>query len=153
MEKDIKFLVSNQKSLKEEMKNNNTILKDEFVLVLERRLDENFDILNEKQKYLDDNMSTMTQNINTLIQNLSTMTQNHNTLIEMLQRLIPSPDQVIIPDMLDASFHVSTQETIAKNQEDLQKEIKINNATLKQEIETKILRYGGTIKHQNRRYK
>ena len=84
-------------------------------------------------------MSTMTQNINTLTQNLSTMMQNYNTLIEMLQRLIPSPDQVNSPDMLDASFHVSTQETLANNQEELQKEIKINNATLKQEIETKIL--------------
>ena len=48
MEKDIKSLVANQKSSKEEMHNNNTILKDELVLVLERRLDENFDILNEK---------------------------------------------------------------------------------------------------------
>ena len=43
--------------------------------------------------------------------------------------------------MLDASFHVATQETLAKNQEDFQKEIKINNAMLKQEIETKILPY------------
>ena len=102
-------------------------------------MDEKFDILNEKQKDLDDKMSTMTQNINTLTQNMSTMTQNHNTLIEMLQRLIPSPDQVSSPDMLDASFHVATQETLAKNQEELQKEIKINNATLKQEIETKVL--------------
>ena len=41
--------------------------------------------------------------------------------------------------MLDASFHVATQETLAKNQEELQKEIKINNATLKQEIETQVL--------------
>ena len=66
MEKDIKSLVTNQKGLKEEMQNNNTILKDELVLVLERRMDEKFDILNEKQKDLDDKMSTMTQNINTL---------------------------------------------------------------------------------------
>ena len=50
MEKDIKFLVANQKSLKEEMKNNNTLLKDKLVLVLERRMDENFDILNEKKR-------------------------------------------------------------------------------------------------------
>ena len=64
MEKDIKSLVANQKSVKEEMKNNNTV--DELVLVLERRLDENFDILNKKQKDWDDKMSTMTQNINTL---------------------------------------------------------------------------------------
>ena len=121
MEKEIKSLVPNQKSLKEEMKNNNTVLKDELVLVLARRMDEKFDILNEKQKDLDDKMSTMTQNINTLTQNLSTMTQNHNTLIEMLQRLIPSPDQVSSPDMLDALFHVATQEPLAKNQEELQK--------------------------------
>ena len=67
------------------------------------------------------------------------MTQNHNTLIKVLQRLIPSPDQVNNPKMLDASFHVATQETLAKNQGYLQKEIKINNATLKQEIETKVL--------------
>ena len=77
MEKDIKSLVANQKSLKEEMKNNITVLKKEIkyevVLVLERRLDEKFDILNEKQKYLDDKMSTMTQNINTLTHNMSTM--------------------------------------------------------------------------------
>ena len=50
MEKDIKSHVANKKSLKEEMKNNNTVLKDELVLVLEKRLHENFDILNEKQK-------------------------------------------------------------------------------------------------------
>ena len=78
MEKDIKSLVANQKSLKEEMKNNKTTLKKEIkdgvVLVLERRLDENFDILKEKPKVLDDKMSTMTQNINTIKRNLSTMT-------------------------------------------------------------------------------
>ena len=133
MEKDIKSLVTNQKILKEEMKNNITMLKkeikDEVVLVLERRLDENFDILNEKD--LDETMSTMTQNINTITQNLSTMTQNHNTLMEVLENLMPSVDHVSIPDMLDASFHVSTLETLAKNQEDLKKETKINNVTLK----------------------
>ena len=138
MEKEIKSLVANQEGSKEEMQNNNIVLKDELVLVLERRLDENFDILNEKQKY-DDKMSTMTQNINTLTQNMNTMMQNHNTLIEMLQRLIPSLDQVSSPDMLDASFHVATQETLAKNQEDLRKEININNVMLKQEIETQVL--------------
>ena len=121
MEKDIKSLVANQKSLKEEMKINNTVLKDELVLVLERRLDENFDILDEKQKYLDDKMSTMTQNINTLTQNMSTMTHNHNTLIKMLQRLIPNLGQVSSPHMLDASFHVATQETLIKNQEEWKK--------------------------------
>ena len=108
MDKDIKSLVANQKHLMEEMKNNNIVLKYELVLLLERRMDEKFDILNEKQKDLDEKMSTMTQNINTLIEKLSTMTENHNTLIKMLQRLIPSPDQVSSPDMLDASFHDST---------------------------------------------
>ena len=57
----------------------------------------------------------------------------------MLQRLIPNPGQVSYPHMLDASFHVASQETLAKNQEELQKEIKINNVTLKQEIETQVL--------------
>ena len=121
MEKDIRSLVTDLKCLKEKMQNNNTLLKDELVMVLERRLDEKFDILNEKQKYLDDKMSTMTQNINTLTQSMSTMTQNHNTLIEMLQKLIPSPSQANNPDMLDASFHVATQETLAKNREEFQK--------------------------------
>ena len=41
--------------------------------------------------------------------------------------------------MLDASFHVATQETLVENQEELQKEIKINNVMPKQEIETKVL--------------
>ena len=103
------------------------------------RLDDKLDILNENQKDVDDKMSTITQNINTLTQNISTMTQNHNTLIGMLQRLVPRPGQVKSPHMLDSSFHVATQETLAKNQEELQKEIKINNATLKQEIETQVL--------------
>ena len=40
---------------------------------------------------------------------------------------MPSTNQINSLDMLDASFHVSTQETLAKNQEDLQKEININN--------------------------
>ena len=75
MEKDIKSLVANKKSLKEEMKNNHTVLKDDLVLVVERKLDEKIDILNEKQKDLDDKTSTMIQNINTLTQNMSTMTQ------------------------------------------------------------------------------
>ena len=52
---------------------------------------------------------------------------------------MPKTDQVNSPYMLEASVHISTQEALAKNQEELQKEIKINNATLKQEIETKIL--------------
>ena len=77
-------------------------------MVLERRLDEKFDILNKKQKDLDDKMSIVTQNINTITQNMSTMTQNHNTLIEMLQRFIPSLGHISSPDMLDASFHVAT---------------------------------------------
>ena len=83
-------------------------IKDEVVLVLERRLDDKLDIMNEKQKDLDDKMSTMTQDINTITQNLSTMTQNHNTLMEVLQKLMPSTDYVRSPDMLEASFHVST---------------------------------------------
>ena len=66
MEKDIKSLVANQKISKKEIKNNNTVLKGKFVMVLERRMDGKFYILSEKQKYLDDKMSTMTQNINTL---------------------------------------------------------------------------------------
>ena len=74
MEKDFKSLVDNQKGLKEEMQNNNIVLKSKLVWVLERRMDEIFDILNEKEKDLDDKMSTMTQNINTLTQNMSTMT-------------------------------------------------------------------------------
>ena len=65
LEKDIKALAANQKNLKEEIKNNNVVLKkeikDEVVMVLERRLDEKLDIMNEKQKDLDDKMSTMTQ--------------------------------------------------------------------------------------------
>ena len=61
--------------------------------------------------------------------------------MEVLQRLMPMTDQVNSPNMLDASFHVATQETLARDQEDLQKEIKINNAMLKQEIETKVLPY------------
>ena len=46
------------------MKNNNATLKkeikDEVVLVLERRLDDKLDIMNEKQKDLDDKMIAMT---------------------------------------------------------------------------------------------
>ena len=52
---------------------------------------------------------------------------------------MPKTNQVSSPDMLEASVHISTQEALAKNQEELQKEIKINNATLKQEIETQVL--------------
>ena len=108
MEKEIKSLVTNQEGLKEKMQNNNTLLKNDLVLVLEKRLDNKLDILNEKQKDVDDKMSTITQNINTLTQNMSTMTQNHNTSIEMLQRLIPSLGQFNGPHMLDSSFHVAT---------------------------------------------
>ena len=67
------------------------------------------------------------------------MTQNHNTLIEVLQRLMPKIDQVSSLDMLEASIHISTQEALAEDQEELQKEININNVTLKQEIETQVL--------------
>ena len=61
MEKDIKSLVANQEGLKENMQNNNTLLKNDLVLVLERRLNDKLDILNEKQKDVDDKMSTITQ--------------------------------------------------------------------------------------------
>ena len=108
MDKDIKSLVDNQEGLKEKIQNNNILLKNELVLVLERRLDEQFDILNKKQKDLDDKMSTMTQDINTITQNLSTMTHNHNTLMEVLQKLMLRTYHVSSPDMLDASFHVAT---------------------------------------------
>ena len=67
------------------------------------------------------------------------MTQNYKTLMGVLQKLMPSTNHVSSLDMLDASSHVSTQETLAKNQEDLEKEIKLNNVKLKQEIETKLL--------------
>ena len=83
---------------------------------------------------------------------MSTMTQNHNTLIEVLQILMPKTNQVSNPDMLEGSVHISTQEALAKNQEELQKEIKINNVMLKQERNKSTARYGGTIKQQNRRY-
>ena len=46
------------------------------------------------------------------------MTQNHNTLMEVLQILMPKADQVSSLDMLDASFHISTQEALAKIQEE-----------------------------------
>ena len=84
-------------------------------------------------------MSTMTQDLNAITQNLSTMTQNHNTLMEVLQKLMPSTNHVNSPYMLDASSHIFTHETLIKNKEDLENEIKINNVTLKQEIETKVL--------------
>ena len=71
---DIKSLAADLKCVKEKMQNNNTLLKDELVVVLERRIDDKLDILNEKQKDLDDKMSTVTQNINTITQNMSTMT-------------------------------------------------------------------------------
>ena len=75
MEKDIKSLAADLKCVKEKMQNNNTLLKDKLVLVLERRLDDKLDILNEKQKNVDDKMSTIMQHINTLTQNMSTITQ------------------------------------------------------------------------------
>ena len=107
MEKDIRSLAADLKWVKEKMQNNNTLLKDKLVVVLERRLDDKLDILNEKQKDLDEKMSSVMQNINTITQNMSTMMQNHNTLFEMLQRFIPSSGHVSSLDMLDASFHVS----------------------------------------------
>ena len=54
LEKDIKGFTANQKSLKEEMKNRNATLrkeiKDEVVLVLERRLHDKLNIMNENKK-------------------------------------------------------------------------------------------------------
>ena len=73
MEKDIRSLAADLTCVKEK---NNTLLKNDLVLVLERRLNDKLDILNEKQKNMDDKMSTITQNINTLTQNMRTMTQN-----------------------------------------------------------------------------
>ena len=70
---DIKSIVANQEGLKEKMQNNNTLLRNDLVLV-ERRLYDKLDILSEKQKNMDDKMSTIMQNINTLTQNMSTMT-------------------------------------------------------------------------------
>ena len=70
LEKDIKAINAKQKKMKEEIKNSNTMLKkeikDEIVMVLERRLNEKLDITNEKQKDLDEKMSTMTQDINSI---------------------------------------------------------------------------------------
>ena len=78
LEKDIKALVANQKSQKKEMKNSNATIKkeikEEVVLVLERRLDDKLDIMNEKQKELNDKMSAMTKNIST-----STKLEHHDT--------------------------------------------------------------------------
>ena len=90
-------------------------------MVLERRIDDKLDILNEKQKDLDEKMSTVMQTINTITQNMTTMTQNHNTLFDMLQRFIPKLGNMSSPDMLDSSFHVAIPETLAKNLKDLQK--------------------------------
>ena len=54
LEKDIKALVANQKRWKEEMKKNKETLrkkiKDEVIIVLERRLDDKLDIMNKKHK-------------------------------------------------------------------------------------------------------
>ena len=50
MEKDIRSLAADLKCLKEKMQNNNTLLKHELVLVLEKSLNDKLDILNEKQE-------------------------------------------------------------------------------------------------------
>ena len=47
---DIKSLAADLKCVKEKMQNNNTLLENDLVLVLERRLDDILDILNKKQK-------------------------------------------------------------------------------------------------------
>ena len=75
MEKDIKSIAANQEGLKEKMQNNNTLLKNDLVLVLERRLDDKIDILNEKPKDVDDKMCTITQNIN----KVNTKHEHHDT--------------------------------------------------------------------------
>ena len=49
MEKDIKSIAANQEGLKEKMQNNNTLLKNDLVLV-ERRLDDKLDIMSKKLK-------------------------------------------------------------------------------------------------------
>ena len=100
MEKDIKSIAANQEGLKEKMQNNNTLLKNDLVLV-ERRLGDKLDILSEKQKNMDDKMSTIMQNINTLTQNMSTMTQNQNTMIGMLQKLRFGTNHISSSNMLD----------------------------------------------------
>ena len=100
MVKDIKSIAANQEGLKEKMKNNSTLLKNDLVLV-ERRLNDKLDILSEKQKNMDDKMSTIMQNINTLTQNMSTMTQNQNTMIGMLQKLRFGTNHISSSNMLD----------------------------------------------------
>ena len=47
---DIKSLVVNQEGLKEKMQINNTLLKNDLVLVIERRLDDKLDILTKNKK-------------------------------------------------------------------------------------------------------
>ena len=47
---DIMSIVANQEGLKEKMQNNNTLLKNDLVLVLERRLDDKLDILTKNKK-------------------------------------------------------------------------------------------------------
>ena len=69
LDKGIKALIANQKSWKKETKDSKALkkeIKDKFVLVLERKLDDKLDIMNEKQKELDDKMSVMKQNIRTM---------------------------------------------------------------------------------------
>ena len=63
LKKAIKALVANQEKIIEETKNNKALkkqIKEDFVLVLGRILDDKVDIMHEKQKELDDQMCAMT---------------------------------------------------------------------------------------------
>ena len=87
------------------MKNSNATLnkeiKYEFVQVLERRLDDKLDIMNEKQKYLNDKMSAMRWNMSTMEHNLRIITQNENTIMEVVDKLSSSTNHINSSDMLD----------------------------------------------------
>ena len=105
LKKDVKTIVTKQEKFREEMKNNNATLKkeskEEFVILVERKLDDKLNIMNAKQKELNGKMSAMTQNISTMRQNLSIMTQNQNTIIKMLQKLRSSTNHISKSYMLD----------------------------------------------------
>ena len=105
LKKDIKTIVTKQEKFREEMKNNNAMLikeiKDEFVLVIERRLDDKLDIMNKKQKELDDKMSVLIHKISTMAQNLSVITHNQDTIMEVLEKLRSNTNHISDLDMLD----------------------------------------------------
>ena len=61
--KDIKALVANQKRWKKETKDSKELkkeIKDEFVPVLERKVDDRIDTMHEKRKELHDEICVMT---------------------------------------------------------------------------------------------